>query len=361
MKIEVPWQSRLADAHQIEFAPVRRVAVVIPCFRVADSIRHVLSGIGPEAWRIYCVDDASPDASASILAAAAEADSRIRLIRRAENGGVGAAMVDGIIAALDDGAEIILKLDGDGQMNPEFIPDFIAPIALGEADYVKGNRFYALDAVSRMPAARLIGNAGLSFLAKLSSGYWDLFDPTNGYVAIHADIARLLPLDRLHRRYFFESDMLFRLSTLRARVIELPIETVYGDERSHLSELRCLLTFPFLHSRNFLKRVFYNYILRNFSAASLSLIAGSMMIVFGTIYGAISWIDSASKGEAATAGTVMLSALPFMIGVQLLLNFLTHDVALTPTNAIHRRLASKRMLRSTGRYVDSKDRPCSNN
>lgn len=361
MTIELPWQAVLDGARDPAAAPARRVAVVIPCFRVAASIGRVVADVGPEAWRIYCVDDASPDATGPAIEAAAEADSRVQLVRRPENGGVGAAMVDGIRAALEDGAEIIVKLDGDGQMNPAFIPHFVAPIAAGEADYVKGNRFFALDTVSRMPASRLIGNAGLSFLAKLSSGYWDLFDPTNGYVAIHAEIARLLPLDRLHRRYFFESDMLFRLATLRARVIELPIETVYGDEKSHLNELRCLLTFPFLHSRNFLKRVFYNYILRNFSAASLSLIAGVVMIAFGSVYGVLSWVDSAAKGETASAGTVMLSALPFMIGVQLLLSFLAHDVALTPAHAIHGKLASRRLLRSAAHTIDSKDQPCSSN
>ena len=218
MTVELPWKAALDGAREMAGDSSRRVAVVIPCFRVAASIGNVLAGIGPEVWRIYCVDDASPDASAAIVTAAAEADPRVRLLRRPANGGVGAAMIDGIGAALDDGAEIILKLDGDGQMNPAFIPNFVAPIISGEADYVKGNRFFALDAVSRMPASRLIGNAGLSFLAKLSTGYWDLFDPTNGYVAIHADVARLLPLDRLHPRYFFESDMLFRLATLRARV-----------------------------------------------------------------------------------------------------------------------------------------------
>ncbi len=357
MTMEVNWQALLGDANGLAGNAPARIAVVIPCYRVAASIGAVLASIGPETWRIYCVDDASPDASAALIAAAADKDDRVRLIRRPVNGGVGAAVIDGIRSALDDGAGIILKIDGDGQMNPAFIPDFVAPIAAGEADYVKGNRFFALDTVSHMPTSRLIGNAGLSFLAKLSSGYWDLFDPTNGYVAIHADVARLLPLDRLHRRYFFESDLLFRLATLRARIIELPIETVYGEETSHLNELRCLVSFPLLHVQNFLKRIFYNYLLRNFSAASISLIFGSVMVLFGVAYGTASWIDSATTGETASAGTVMLSALPFMIGIQLLLSFLAHDVALTPSTAVHRRLGTKRMLKSAPRPEHRKDQP----
>lgn len=321
-----------------------RVAVIIPCYRASASIAGVVAAIGHEVWRIYCVDDCSPDRTIEAIEGAAARDPRVCMIRRGANGGVGAAVVDGIRAATADGATIIVKIDSDGQMNPAFIPEFIAAIESGEADYVKGNRFFSLDHVAKMPALRLAGNAGLSFLTKLSTGYWDVFDPTNGYIAIHADVARLLPLDRLHRRYFFESDLLFRLATLRARVVELPIETVYREETSHLSEMRCLTTFPFLHTRNFLKRLFYNYLLRNFSAASLSMIGGLLLLAFGAIFGGLHWLDSLRTGQPATAGTVMLSALPLLIGIQLLLNFLAQDVALTPTTAIHRRLGLKTVL-----------------
>ncbi|HVJ00466.1 MAG TPA: glycosyltransferase family 2 protein [Sphingomonas sp.] len=323
-----------------------RIAVVIPCYRAVGSIERVVGAIGASVWRIYCVDDASPDDTGAAIGRAAASDPRVTALRRDANGGVGAAVVDGFRAALADGAEVIVKIDSDGQMAPALIPDFVAPILSGEADYVKGNRFFSLDGIGRMPSARIVGNAGLSFLTKLSTGYWDLFDPANGYVAIHAEVVRLLPLDRLHRRYFFESDMLFRLATLRARVIELPIEPVYHDERSHLSELRCLATFPFLHMRNFAKRLFYNYFLRNFSAASLSILAGAVFFAFGVIFGAASWLHSLDTGDPATAGTVMLSALPLIVGIQLLLNFLAQDVALAPSSAIHHRLTSKRVLRA---------------
>lgn len=321
-----------------------RVAVVIPCYQASKTISAVVAGIGQEVSRIYCVDDASPDSTIEAIEAAAALDRRVHPIRRAQNGGVGAAVVDGIRIALAEGATVIVKIDSDGQMDPAFIPDFIDPILSGEADYVKGNRFFSLEHVSRMPRLRIAGNAGLSFLTKLSTGYWDLFDPTNGYLAIHGDVARLLPLDRLHRRYFFESDLLFRLATLRARIVELPMAAVYGDGGSHLSELRCLVTFPFLHGRNFLKRLFYNYFLRNFSTATLSMIAGIALFTFGLAFGVLHWLDSLQTGQPATAGTVMLSALPLLVGIQLLLNFLSMDVALTPSTPIHRRLAGKGSL-----------------
>jgi dolichol-phosphate mannosyltransferase len=324
--------------------PWPRVAVVIPCYKVASSIDAVVTSVSPEVWRIYCVNDCSPDDTRAAIQRRAKRDNRVRLVDRPQNGGVGAAFMSGVAAALEDNAHVIVKLDGDGQLNGTFVTDFAAPILTGEADYVKGNRFYDVERVLAMPRRRLIGNAGLSFLSKLSTGYWNLFDPTNGYIAIHAEVARLIPARKVHPRYFFESDLLFRLSILRARVIELPLETVYRDELSGVSEWRCLVTFPFLHMRNFMKRIFYNYLLRNFSLGSVTLPLGVLMLAFGSIYGLVRWIQSSESQEPATAGTVMLSALPIIIGIQLVLNFLAQDLASVPDRPAHKRLTHKRTL-----------------
>jgi len=329
-------------AGQREIAP--KVAVVIPCYRAADTIASVLSSIGPEVSAIYCIDDASPDGTAHILEQFAAQDARIRIVRRAVNGGVGAAMVDGYRAAIADGMGILVKIDSDGQMDPLLILDFIAPILAGHADYVKGNRFFNADTVGAMPVKRVVGNAGLSFLTKLSTGYWELFDPTNGYTAIHADVAAVLPLERLHPRFFFESDLLFRLSTVQARVIELPLMAQYNALNSHLNELRCLVTFPGLHLRNLLKRIGYNYFLRNFSLASVNLVLGILLASFGLVFGLIEWAKSFETGVPATTGTVMLSALPFLLGIQLLMSFLSHDMAMAPREPVHPRIARLRVL-----------------
>lgn len=329
--------------------PWPRVAVVIPCYKVSESIEGVVESLPSDIWRIFCVNDCSPDGTRKALEKLAARNPRVRLIDRLENGGVGAAFMSGVSAALDEKAHVIVKIDGDGQMNGSFVTDFAAPILAGEADYVKGNRFYDVERVLGMPRARLIGNAGLSFLSKLSTGYWNLFDPTNGYIAIHAEVARLIPAGKVHPRYFFESDLLFRLSILRARIVELPLETVYGDETSGLNEWRCLLTFPFLHLRNFFKRIFYNYMLRNFSLGSITLPLGILMMVFGSIYGLIGWIQSYESQEPATAGTVMVSALPIIIGIQLMLNFLAQDVSSVPDRAVHKKLTHKRTLVSAER------------
>lgn len=163
----------------------------------------------------------------------------------------------GYRAALKDGIDIIVKIDSDGQMDPALIIDFVGPIVDGEADYTKGNRFFELEKVKSMPRIRLIGNAILSFMCKLSSGYWNLFDPTNGFTAIHADVARRLPFNSISKRYFFESDILFRLNTLRAVVIDIPMEAEYGDEISNLKISRIVGEFLVKHSKNFIKRIFY--------------------------------------------------------------------------------------------------------
>ncbi len=311
------------------------IAVVIPCYQVGSSIGRVLAAIGPAVSWIFCVDNASTDQTASVITGAGKADPRIHLLRRPANGGVGAATIDGYRAAVDARARVIVKLDGDGQMDPRLVPLLCRPIFRGEADYVKGNRFYSRESLDQMPPARIWGNAGLSFFSKASAGYWNLFDPNNGYTAIHANVAAALSLDKIHPRFFFESDMLFRLSVMRARVVEIPMDAVYGDERSHLSLLNTALRFPFLHGRNLAKRLFYNYFLRNFSIATINLVLGILFLIGGTLFGAWEWTKSIQTGVPATAGSVMLSALPILVGTQLILSFLAYDMALVPDRAVH--------------------------
>lgn len=320
------------------------VAVVIPCYRSAHSIVAVVEAIPEGVGSIICVNDCSDDNLGEVLDGLARRNRRLTVITHPVNMGVGGATISGYRRAIADGAQVIVKIDSDGQMNPAFIPAFVAPILAGEADYVKGNRFFDIDRVRKMPVLRLVGNAGLTFMSRFSSGYWELADPTNGFTAISAKVAALLPLEKLHKRYFFESDILFRLYSFSAVIAEQPLETRYGDETSHLSALHCFVTFPFLHLRNFLKRIFYSYFLRNFDVASLNLMAGVLLGLFGAVFGAVAWIHSARTGEPATAGTVMLSVTPLLVGFQLLLSFLHLDVARAPRVPIHPRIARQTVL-----------------
>lgn len=317
------------------------VAVVIPSYKVTRHILGVIAGIGPEVARIYVVDDRCPDGSGAFVREHCR-DPRVVVLDHTENQGVGGAVMSGYRAAIADGAAVIVKIDGDGQMDGGLIPAFVAPILAGEADYTKGNRFFDLERLHAMPPMRLFGNAVLSFITKLSSGYWDLFDPTNGYTAIHADCARYLPFDKISRRYFFESDMLFRLNILGAVVTDVPMDAVYGDEVSNLKISKVATEFFGKHLRNFGKRIFYNYYLRNMSVASIELPLGILLTLFGTIYGLTQWSASARSGVETPAGTVMLAALPVIMGVQLILAFLAHDVASVPRRPLHKKTLYRR-------------------
>ena len=318
-----------------------RIAVVIPCYKVTRQIAGVLARIGPEVWRIYCVDDRCPEASGDFIERTAN-NPRVIVLRHAANQGVGGAVVTGYQRAIADGAEIVVKIDGDGQMDPGLIPLFVRPIAAGLADYTKGNRFYNLAGLRDMPGVRVLGNAVLSFFAKISSGYWDVFDPTNGYTAIHAAVLAELRLDRLARRFFFESDMLFRLNLLRAVVLDVPMRGIYGDETSNLRIARVIPSFLGRSAVNFMKRIVYNYFVHDFNLASLEMIVGTALLLFGTIFGLSEWIHLSRVNRVASAGTVMVAALPVIAGLQLLLAAIGIDIQSVPRTPLHPRLLALR-------------------
>ena len=320
--------------------PPSAVAVVIPCYRERAHILDVIAKIGPQVSKIYVVDDACPDQTGAFVATQCR-DPRVAVLTHPINLGVGGATITGYRQALGDGMAVIVKIDGDGQMDPALLAHFVEPLLAGDADYTKGNRFYHLESLHAMPWGRLIGNALLTFLTKISSGYWNLFDPTNGYTAIHANVVRELALDKLRPDFFFESDMLFRLNILRAHVVDIPMRALYQNERSSLRIGRVVLPFIYFHLRNGAKRIFYNYFLRDFSIATLELLTGLGLLAFGTAFGAYQWHYHASIGNFASAGTVLLAVLPLLVGVQLLLSFLGYDIGNVPKRPIHPFLAPR--------------------
>lgn len=317
--------------------PHARVGVVIPCYKVKASILEVIRAIPASVERIIVVDDACPERTGAHVQEHAN-DPRVQVLFNPQNLGVGGAVMHGYAHGLAEGLDILVKVDGDGQMPGALIPRFVAPIAQGQADYTKGNRFFNPGTLHRMPASRLFANAILSFVTKLSSGYWTIFDPTNGFTAISAPVLKQLPLEKISRRYFFESDMLFRLNTLQAVVLDIPMQAIYGEERSNLRFSENIMPFICGHIRNTLKRVFYNYYLRNFSVASLELALGALLLPFGVVYGLCHWLHSYHTLQPATAGTVMVAALSIVVGMQLLLSFINYDINATPRHPISRSL-----------------------
>ncbi|WP_338084045.1 glycosyltransferase family 2 protein [Cupriavidus necator] len=318
------------------------ISVVIPSYKVKAHVLDVIARIGPEVSLIYVVDDRCPQQSGLYVQEHVQ-DPRVKVVFNERNLGVGGATMAGYRAAVEDGADVVVKVDGDGQMDPTLIGQFVAPIIAGEADYTKGNRFFDLDEIGNMPLLRLFGNSVLSLMSKVSTGYWDLFDPTNGFTAIHANVIRHLPLHKISNRYFFETDILFRLYSLRAVVADIPMDSKYGDEVSGLKISQIIGEFLCKHVRNTFKRTFYSYYLRDMSLASIELPLGVLLFLFGSIFGGYHWYESSKLGQTASAGTVMLSGLCTLVGLQLILAFLAHDINNVPRRPIFRKLFAKKI------------------
>jgi dolichol-phosphate mannosyltransferase len=313
-----------------------RVAVVIPCYRVAAHVAQVVQSVPASCEVIICVDDASPDDVAGALASLG--DRRVVCIRHDRNRGVGGAVKTGWAEALARGADIIVKLDGDGQMDGRDIDAIVGPLVEGWADFAKGNRFVQYAALRAMPRARLVGNAVLSLGVKAVSGYWNVLDPTNGFVAIRAEVLGQLDVARLADRYFFETSLLVELNIERARIADVALPARYGNAPSSLSIRHSLATFPSRLFAAMARRLYWRYLIQDFGVVTLGILLGLPLVGFGAIFGAWHWVQSVRTGIPATAGTVFVAALPIILGVQLLLAALVLDVLSSPTVKRGRRM-----------------------
>jgi len=312
-------------------------AVVIPCYKEKSNIAEILYKIDSEIDKIYVIDDNCPENTGKYVENKIDLD-RVEVLYHKINKGIGGAVKTGYKKAIKDNADIIIKIDGDGQMDPKLIPYFISNIKSHNADYVKGNRFYFLNHLKTMPLIRKIGNSILSFLGKIVSGYWNIMDPTNGYTAINTKVLKLIPLNKLDDGAFFENDLLFRLNILNARVKDIPVSVKYNNIDSSLNIFEIAIKFPFKYLNRFIKRLFYNYFLRDFNLGSFELIFGILFLLFGGIFGSIHWLKSIKTGVPATTGTVIISAIPVILGIQFLLAFLQFDVQNIPNRTLSSKL-----------------------
>jgi len=310
--------------------PSMTVAVVIPCYRVKRQICQLIAQIPPLVSIIVAVDDACPEGSGDYLEANC-ADPRLKLVKHSVNQGVGGAVMTGVSAALAAGAEVAVKLDGDGQMDPAYLSTLLRPILKGRADFTKGTRFYDLEALRHMPWVRRVGNLGLSVLTKFSSGHWHMSDPTNGYLAIHRAAWSRLATSRLDKRYFFETSLLIQLNIIRAVVQDVAIPARYADEHSSLSVSHSMMTFPGKLLKGLIQRIIWRYFIYEVSAVTLFILAGAPMVVLGVAFGAFEWVRASQHGVYASAGTVALALLPTLLGFQLLLQAMLLDVMDRPS------------------------------
>lgn len=308
------------------------VDVVIPCFRVR---RHVLDVVDAtlavtQVRRVIVVDDACPEHSGTAVEDRYRGDRRVAVLRHEQNQGVGGAMLSGYRHAFSEGADIVVKVDGDGQMDPRLIPLLINPIVHGLADYAKGNRFFYPRHLRGMPRVRLFGNALLSLVNKMCSGYWSIMDPTNGYTALHRVAYRELDLPNVDRGYFFESDMLYQLGLASACVVDVPMAALYGDEKSNLSVGKALRQFPGKYLSRAARRLALKYFVREFNIASVEMAFGAPALATGIVYGIQQWAFHSTLGETTPAGTVMIVGLLILVGFQLLLSAVNYDIAHEP-------------------------------
>jgi glycosyltransferase involved in cell wall biosynthesis len=302
----------------------RKIAAVIPAYNESRHIGEVIRRMPDYVDAIIVVDDNSSDGTASV--AEGIGDPRVHVIRHTRQSGVGGATISGFRRALEYGADVAVKIDGDGQMDPARLPELITPIVREGCDYAKGNRFLDTDALGQMPLPRLLGSFALTFLTKLASGHWNVFDPQNGYVAVSARALAKIDLDEIATDFFFENDMLVHLNILNLRVKDVPIPAIYGSEQSKLRIRRILLGFPPRLAHRLMIRIWRKYVLRDFSPIAVFWLLGIPLLVFGGVFGLTTWVNSWWSGVPASTGTVMLSVLPFLLGFELMLQAIILEI-----------------------------------
>lgn len=300
-----------------------RVAVVVPAHNEERLVATVVTTAPALVDHVIVVDDASTDATSD--AARATGDPRLEVHRLEENQGVGGAILAGHARALELGADVSVVMAGDAQMDPDFLPQLLDPIADGEAGFTKANRFYDAKSFEGMPRHRVFGNIVLSFMTKAASGYWGLFDPQNGYTAIHRTALERLPLDRIAHRYEFENDLLIKLNILRVPARDVPVPARYGTEVSGMRLTRVAPRLVRLLWKGFWHRIWWKYVLQSFSAVALMLFAGLGLVLFGLAVSVFVIVNTLGPDEASP-GTVLLAVAPILSGLHFLVSAMMLDI-----------------------------------
>ena len=311
-----------------------KICVVIPAYNATKTISAVISTLPDWVDQIIVVNDSSNDDT--IFTLQRLKDPRLTIVNHEKNRGVGGAMKSGYAKGLEGDADIFVKVDSDGQMDPNQIRRLLDPIIAKEANYTKGNRFLHTKQLKAMPALRRIGNFAISFLSKVSTGFWNIFDPTNGFTAISRQALELIDLDQLDDSYYFETSLLEALYLVRAPIKDVSMHAIYKGEKSHLSETKVLFQFPLKMIATFFNRIHMTYFMQDFNAVSIFLVVGSVSLLFGFIWGVVQWHIASLANTPASTGTVMLAVLPIFLGIQLLLEAIVLDTQNIPKDFIEK-------------------------
>jgi glycosyltransferase involved in cell wall biosynthesis len=299
----------------------RRVFVVVPAWNEEKLIGRVLATMPESVDRVIVVDDASSDQTAALVEAAiGSMGGRLRLVRRGSNGGVGAAIVAGYKAALEEShpEDLVVVMAGDAQMDPADLPRLLAPLAANLADYTKGNRLFTGEAWKIIPRYRYLGNAALSLVTKIASGYWHVADSQSGYTAITAEALRVLQLDRLYKRYGFPNHLLVELNNYDFRVRDVPIRPVYNiGEVSGIRLPRVIPTIGWLLVKCYFWRMKEKYIIRDFHPLVFFLVMGLMLTGGGLLLGAYVVYLRLHSGQLSPNAAIF-DAFCLIMGMQML-------------------------------------------
>jgi glycosyltransferase involved in cell wall biosynthesis len=304
----------------------KRVAVVVPAHDEEGLLPQTLAGIPDFVDRIYVVDDASRDGTPAHAQAAAAADPRIAVVTHERNRGVGAAILSGYGRALDERLDVTCVMAADNQMDPDDLKALVEPVARGEVDYAKANRLITGQAWELIPRHRYLGNAVLSLLTKIASGYWHVADSQSGYTAIALPTLERLDLDRIYPRYGFPNDMLVHLNVINARVRDVPSRPIYGvGERSGIKLRKVVPRISWLLLKGFFWRLREKYVIRDFHPLVFFYFFGLLMSLAGLGLG-IALIVLRALGHGITAATGVLVALLLIFGSQFTLFAMWFDM-----------------------------------
>jgi glycosyltransferase involved in cell wall biosynthesis len=301
----------------------RTVAVVVPAYDEEALVGSTVSGIPAFVDRIIVVDDGSKDETA---ARAQAADKRVEVIQHERNQGVGSAIVTGYRRAIAIEVDVTCVMAADGQMDPDDLETLVRAIAVGETDYAKANRLFTGQAWQLIPRTRYLGNAALSFLTKIASGYWHVADSQSGYTAVNLETLKLLDLDRIYRRYGFPNDLLVHLNVFNRRVRDYPSRPIYGvGERSGIRLRHVVPKISWLLLKGFFWRMGQKYVIRDFHPLILFYMLGILLFTGGMLLG-IAEVALRIGGNPITSATIVLVALLVISGLQLLLFAMWFDM-----------------------------------
>ena len=306
-----------------------KTVAIVPCYKSSIIAPKVVRELINYVDFVICVDDCCPELTGKIIQNNIVNDN-LKVIFHKRNKGVGGATKTGIHFAKKIAAEIIIKIDSDGQMDPSYIPMLIEPIINQTSDVTKGNRFRNIDVLIRMPKIRLLGNIILSFITKLSTGYWELFDPTNGFIAINTKILSKIQYQKTDNRYFFETDLLFRCGLYDLLISEIEIPTIYKNEKSGLNPMQESIRYLLSHITIFIKRIIYQYFLIDFNPGSLSFLFGFITGIFTIFAGFKSVLYYKALNIESPLGMKILFLTSAIISVQLFVSFVYYDATQRP-------------------------------